>query len=298
MRRNALRPFNHFIVMLSFIAAVTLFLPLCSVCAQDEPIDPSLPQISWLEGPSIGSLGEEAIIDVPVGYRFTEVEGTRQLLEYMQNVTDGTERGMLIHDSLGWFVVFEYIEAGFVKDDERDDLDADAMFKSLREGQEESNKERLKRGWDTLNLLNWVQEPYYNTTTNNLEWGTLIEAGDGGQSINYFTRFLGRRGYYSVTLVADPSQYTLVLPEFQAAMSGFNYTEGNRYAEFREGDKIAEYGLTALVVGGAGAVAAKAGIFKWLWKVIVVAIASAAGFLKKFFTGRSSESKAPGPPTA
>lgn len=297
MRRIALRLNNRCIQSLASSLLMVVLLS-CSLIAQDESSFPPVPEINWHTGPTIGALGNEAIIDVPVGFSFTEAEGARTLLEYMQNVTDGSERGLLIHDSLGWLVVFEYIDAGFVKDDERDDLDADEMFKTLLDGQEQSNKERLSRGWDTLILRSWVQEPTYNTITNNLEWGTLIEGQNGTQSVNYSTRFLGRHGYYSVTLVVDPALYTFVLPDFQTAISGFDYTEGNRYAEFREGDKIAEYGLTALVVGGAGAVAAKAGVFKWLWKVIVVAIAGAAGFLKKFFTGRSSESKAPGPPTA
>jgi uncharacterized membrane-anchored protein len=34
------------------------------------------------------------------------------------------------------------------------------------------------------------------------------------------------------------------------------------------GDKVAEYGLVALVAGGAGAAAAKAGLFASLFKVI------------------------------
>ncbi len=277
-------------------------LQLCGgtlpVAAQDSSDFAALQSIDWMPGPSIGNLGSEAIIEFPAGFSFTGSDGTVKMMELMQNLVGGSERGMLIHDSLGWFILFEYEAAGYVKDDERDKLDADEIFKSMQEGIREGNKERISRGWDTLILRSWVKEPFYNVSTNNLEWGTLLEGRDGSQSVNYLTRFLGRHGYYSVTLVADPSMLTAVLPDFQTAISGFSYTQGNRYAEFREGDKIAEYGLTALIVGGAGAVAAKAGIFKWLWKVIVVAIAGAAGFLKKFFTGRSSESKAPGPPTA
>lgn len=280
------------------VVVVTGLLLTLPVFAQDSTEAPPWPDVEWKEGPSVGALGDEATITVPSGFHFTESEGTKAMMEYMHNIVDGSERGMLINDTAGWFVVFEYVDAGFVKDDERDDLDADEMFKTLKEGQTESNEERRSKGWDTLALLAWVQEPYYNANTNNLEWGTLIEGQSGGQSTNYFTRYLGRHGYFSVTLVADPTIFTSVLPDFQTAMQGFSYTDGNRYAEFREGDKVAEYGLTALVVGGAGAVAAKAGVFKWLWKVLVFAAAGAAGFFKKLFTGKSGESKAPGPPKA
>jgi len=50
-----------------------------------------------------------------------------------------------------------------------------------------------------------------------------------------------------------------------------------------KGDKVAEYGLTGLIVGGAAAVAAKAGVFKWLWKVILAGIVGIGAFFKKLF---------------
>jgi len=53
-----------------------------------------------------------------------------------------------------------------------------------------------------------------------------------------------------------------------------------------KGDKVAQYGLAALVVGGAAAVAVKSGIFKWLWKVILVVGVAVAAFLKSLFAGR------------
>lgn len=73
-------------------------------------------------------------------------------------------------------------------------------------------------------------------------------------------------------------------------MAGFSYKPGSRYADFVRGDRVAEYGLGALIVGGAGAVALKTGLFSKLlillaklWKVIVVAFAAGAAAIKKFF---------------
>ena len=37
-------------------------------------------------------------------------------------------------------------------------------------------------------------------------------------------------------------------------MGAYSFKPGGLYAEFRAGDKIAKYGLTALVAGGVGAV--------------------------------------------
>ena len=87
-----------------------------------------------------------------------------------------------------------------------------------------------------------------------------------------------------VTLVSDPEILRQTLPEYESLIGGFDYRTGNKYAEFRQGDKIAKYGLTALVVGGATAVAAKSGLLKHLWKLIVLGVAAGGAALKKVFS--------------
>jgi uncharacterized membrane-anchored protein len=47
-------------------------------------------------------------------------------------------------------------------------------------------------------------------------------------------------------------------------LQNYSFNEGEKYSEFRSGDKIAEYGLSALIVGGAAAAAVKTGAFKGL----------------------------------
>jgi uncharacterized membrane-anchored protein len=55
---------------------------------------------------------------------------------------------------------------------------------------------------------------------------------------------------------------------------------------------VAKYGLTALVVGGAAAGAAKLGMFGWLavfikkaWKAVVLAVVAVGAFLKRLIFG-------------
>ncbi|MGQ9663507.1 MAG: hypothetical protein ACUVWX_14435 [Kiritimatiellia bacterium] len=47
---------------------------------------------------------------------------------------------------------------------------------------------------------------------------------------------------------------------------------------------MAKYGLSALVTGGAAAVAVKTGLFKWVWKVLVAVFLASVAFLKKLFS--------------
>ena len=263
--------------------------------AQSEGEDPTfeMPEgeeptinVNWLEGPATGDLGSTAQVDVPIGYVFAGAADTKTLMEVTQNPVSGDEVGFLAPSEDDWFVVFEYDDMGYIKDDEKDALDADAMLKSIREATAASNKEREKRGWPTMAITGWEQPPHYDEATHNLEWAIKGES-EGIPVINYNTRILGRGGVMSVTLVADPEQMPTTLPTFKQLLAAFDYKEGQRYAEYREGDKLAKYGLSALVVGGGAAAAAKAGVFRWLWKVLVAGAAGAAALFRKIFRRNS-----------
>jgi uncharacterized membrane-anchored protein len=75
-------------------------------------------------------------------------------------------------------------------------------------------------------------------------------------------------------------------------LAGYDFNPGDRYSEFQEGDKVAAYGLGALVVGGAAAVAAKTGIWKALGKFLWIGIAAVGavvwGGVKKLFGARKA----------
>jgi uncharacterized membrane-anchored protein len=110
-------------------------------------------------------------------------------------------------------------------------------------------------------------------------------------------RLLGREGFMSVTLVDEPGKLARSKPEVVKLLSGFEYKQGKRYSEWVPGDKVAQYGLAALVAGGAGAAAAKLGLFAVLGKLlakggkaIVALLAALALGAKQLFarlTGRS-----------
>jgi uncharacterized membrane-anchored protein len=207
-------------------------------------------------------------------------------MESMQNPTSGRELGFLIEMGSDWFILFEFDDTGYVPDDEKAKLDADAMLKSIRAGTEAGNVERRKKGWPEMTITGWETPPRYNDATKNLEWAIRGES-QGSSVVNHNTRLLGREGVMRVTLVADPDKLPEAMPRFETLIAGYGYKEGHRYAEFKKGDKMAKYGLTALVVGGASAVAVKSGLFKWLWKGLIVAGVAIAAFVKKFFGGKS-----------
>ncbi len=275
---------------------------LCALLAGTSISAFAQSDIQWQDGPTIGKLGQHAEVKVPEGYRFTGQAGTKRFLELTQNPPNGRELGVIIpadpEEGKFWFMIFEFDPVGYVKDEDKDKLDAAALLKSLKEGTEASNDERKSRGWDAFHISGWYKPPYYDTKTNNLTWAIRGHGDKAGEedTINYSTRVLGRRGTMNIDLVLGANGVDETVPHYETVMSGFEYVQGQRYAEFVAGDKIAEYGLAALITGGAAAVALKTGLLQKFWKLIVVGFVALAGALKRGFvymkrvlTGKAGE---------
>ena len=99
---------------------------------------------------------------------------------------------------------------------------------------------------------------------------------------------MGRSGVINVILVSSPETLNSDIQAFRVALRGFDFMPGERYTEFRQGDRLAEYGLAALVVGGAAAAAASSGLLKGFGKFIGVlaigAVVAVGAFFKRFLS--------------
>lgn len=251
---------------------------------EPEPLPPGM-----TAGPARVKVGDFAEIAVPEGAIFGDAAVAKQILEQSGNLLTNQEQGILLGDDAT--VIFEFDPVGYVKDDDKDALDADKMLESMREGQEQANEELKRLGRAELELPGWHVKPHYDEQTHNLEWAPLVRNKQNGkQTVNYNVRLLGRRGVTEATLLVAPDKFDAQMAWFRGALGGFTYNAGEDYAAFRQGDKIAEYGLAALVTGGAVAVAAKSGLLSKLWKFIVLGLAALAGGLKKLFGGGKKES--------
>jgi len=265
---------------------IFLFFSICitSANASQSPAEP--PAADWIAGPIRVDLGENlADLKLEEGYIFADAEDTAVLLEYMGNIPNEKELGLITPNepNKNWFIVFRHYPVGYVKDDEKDSIDSAAILNAIREGTEQANEIRAEKGITPLTIKGWYQEPYYDDVTHNLTW-TLLAEQDGQEIVNHNVRLLGRHGYVSVVLVADVPILDASLEELDAIISNVTYKKGKSYAEFVKGDKVAKYGLTALIAGGSAAAAAKFGLFKFLgkaWKVIVIGTLGVLAALKK-----------------
>lgn len=267
------------------LASAALLLTLTAPALAAQVDGDELP---WIVGPTTVTLGKEiAQLEVGADYIFADADLTRQLLEWMGNPTGDTEVGLLAPaDSLqNWFLVFEYFPVGYVKDDEAEEIVPANLLRSIREGTEAANEMRAEMGAPAIHVVGWSEEPHYDPETNNLVWGILGRDELGNEVINHNVRLLGRGGYMSVTLVEEPKLIAAAMPRVEAVMAGFAFEPGKRYAEWVPGDKVAPYGIAALVTGVA---AAKLGLFavigKFLgkaWKLVVAGVAALGLAIKK-----------------
>jgi uncharacterized membrane-anchored protein len=226
-------------------------------------------KLDWKLGPTQGDIAGVAAIVVPTGSAFLSSAGTRRFLELQGNL--GSDNGFTFAPGdISWFSVFSFDPSGHVPDEEK--IDPDELLAIMKKSNADANEERKKRGLPTLVLEDWFVTPHYDIQTKRLEWGTRLRQASGEVTVNYSIRLLGRTGVMSAVLVSDPMSLDKDIRSFKSALAGFDFNSGQKYSEFRTGDRVAEYGLAALIVGGAAAAAAKSGAFKFLGKFLFVGV--------------------------
>ena len=211
--------------------------------------------------------------------------------ELTHNVPNPNRLGILepTGDDERWTIVFSYEDSGHVPDDEKGKLDAEAILQSIREGTEEANNYRRSKGWEPIEVVGWKSPPAYEDETHHLIWA-LRNRSAGGEGINYNTRILGRTGVMSANLVVGNEDFDTAVAHGQAAPRRLQFLSGSKYAEWRPGDKVAQYGLTGLITGGMVVAAAKTGLLAKLGvliakfaKVIIIGVLALGAAIAKFF---------------
>ena len=273
--------------LLALFAFACLFLTN-ALFAQEKKIQ----DLPWELGPTKGQIGASASIQVPEGYAFLGPAGAREFNRITENPESGVEEYILAKQDLSWIAFFSFDLVGYVKDDEK--LDPDELLSSVTEGTEASNEERKANGWDPIHVTGWSFKPQYDSGIKSLEWAFRLKGEhSSGETINYNTRLLGRRGVMQVLLLTSPEELQASVTDFKSKLPGFAFTAGENYADFRAGDHVAEYGLAALVTGGAAAVAAKKGFFAAIglfllkmWKLVLVGVVAVGAGFRKVFGGK------------
>jgi uncharacterized membrane-anchored protein len=240
-----------------------------------------------------------ARISLPAGFRYLDPADTNIVLSKLWGNPKGSGTlGMITpaaFDPLGgesWAVVLTFDEDGYVKDNDAAKINYQDLLKEMQDGTREASKAREKKGYSPIELVGWAAAPRYDAATHKMYWAKELKFGDEPENtLNYNIRMLGRRGVLVLNAVASMSQLKQVESATPELLRMVDFQEGHRYADFSAStDKVATYGLAALVAGG---IAAKVGIFKGLWiailafkKVVVIGLIALGGYLKKLFAGK------------
>lgn len=190
-------------------------------------------------------------------------------------------------------VLVGYHNAGYIKDEDAQHWKTNEMLTQIQEGTEEQNKERAKLGLPQIKVTGWVEEPKYDASSHRLVWSVGVKSLEGAatdvSSVNYNTFVLGREGFMTLNLVTGAGEVEKEKVNAQALLAAVSFNDGKRYENFNaDTDKVAEYGLAALVGGLAakklGLLAALGVFLLKAWKVIAIALAGGWLGLKRLFS--------------
>ncbi|QSI77593.1 DUF2167 domain-containing protein [Niveibacterium microcysteis] len=250
-------------------------------------------------GPAEVKLLDQATLKLPAGRIWVPQPAAGNLMHAMGNSADDRLAGVIFPDGEGdWLVVAEFEKAGYIKDDDARDWKADELLENIKQGTAASNEDRRARGIPELDVLGWVQAPTYDAATHRLVWS--IRARQKGQpesaegSINYNTYALGRDGYFSLNLVTGADRIAQDKPVAHALLAALEYGDGKRYSDFNAStDKVAEYGLAALVGGLAvkklGLFAVIAAFAAKSFKLIALGGVALVAAARRLFGGRKAQ---------
>jgi len=247
-------------------------------------------------GPAEIKLVEQAMLKLPKGFLFIPRLEAGGIMKAMGNYVGDNLLGMVFPESNeNWFVVARYVSSGYIKDDDAKDWNAAGLLQNLRDGTEEMNKERKARRIAEMEVVGWVEQPRYEPASHQLVWS--ISSKDKGapdnadQGINYNTYALGRDGYVSMNLVTAMNSVDAHKPVAKQLLAALEFNNGKRYGDFNSStDRVAEYGLAALVGGLAakklGLLAVFAAFFVKFAKALALAGAAVVAVVAKLWKGK------------
>jgi uncharacterized membrane-anchored protein len=246
--------------------------------------------------------GGIATLDLPDSFRYLPpADAERVLVNAWGNPPGNKTLGMIFPADISplsessWGVVVTYDEDGHIKDDDADSIKYDELLTKMKEDNQAANEERKKEGYSPMTLVGWAENPSYDKKTHKFYWAKELSSGKEDEtSLNYNIRVLGRKGVLVLNAVASMKQIGQIKQEMQHVVAFTEFSAGNGYNDFdNKTDKIAEYGLAALVAGG---VAAKLGFFTKIFalllafkKVLLLGLAAISSGIFKFFGRKKDE---------
>jgi uncharacterized membrane-anchored protein len=290
----------------SVAAFAAVALVACQAATAQEPEGESAPPVSLrYQTGQIVLPNKVATLKLDSYYRYLDPKETEKLLVAWGNppeAVSGTEGAVVPAEvdpfgENGWAVVLSYVDDGHVDDADAREIDYDKLLSEMQQSTEASNEARESAGFGTVKLVGWASKPQYDSVAHKMVWAKELDFGGKEHTLNYDVRVLGREGVLSMNAVGSMSQISGIRQDMQSLLKLAEFNEGHRYDQYNAStDKLAAYGLGALVAGG---VAAKLGLFAKLFafllafkKIFIVGGIAAIGLIGKLLKGRSKDAPA------
>jgi uncharacterized membrane-anchored protein len=246
--------------------------------------------------------GGIAQLSLPPDYRYLDSKDTSVVMTDLWHNPRVPHLGLIYKDGphpfggKGWVALVDYTEDGHIKDDDAASIDYPKLLSEMKDAAVKEDEERSKQGYPTYELIGWAEPPHYDAGSRKLYWAKDLKfsgQGERADTLNYNIRILGRKGVLNLNVIAKMTDLPQVRQAAPALLGMVNFKPGNRYADFDSStDKVAAYGVAALVAGG---IAAKAGLFKVLItallaakKFVIIWAAAIVAWFKKTF-GRKKD---------
>jgi uncharacterized membrane-anchored protein len=262
--------------------------------AGSAPADNAPPELHYQSG-DIVLPNKVATLHLGSRYRYLDPANAETMLLAWGNPDGSGTQGAIVPADTdpfageSWAVILTYVKDGHIDDSDATKIDYDDLLKDMKEGEGDENAERKKAGYSAVHTVGWAEKPSYDSTSKRLYWAKELDfEGSKTHTLNYDVRVLGREGVLSMNAVGSMSQLEQIRGDMRPLIQVADFNSGYRYAEFnKKTDKLAEYGLGALVVGGVAAklgLFAKLGVFLLAFKKILFAgILAVGAFIGKFF---------------
>jgi uncharacterized membrane-anchored protein len=205
-------------------------------------------------GPADVALSDEAVLKLPAGYIFVPQKEAALVMGAMGNPITVTFLGMITSEAStdDWFITVDFNKAGYLREEDARSWSPDRLLVWLKNGVEATNKASFSQGLPALEVKGWADAPQYNPITRRLTWAAVTDEkdapADSNPFINYQTFTLGRNGYLALKLIANRNALNADKKHIEKILDSVTFNEGKRYQDFTAGkDKVAEFGLSALV---------------------------------------------------
>lgn len=295
--------------LINTTAAWLLFTAfVCPAGAQEPEATPQAGEEQEFQGPALDYQTGDIVLPNKVAtlhlgekYRYLDPANAEKVLVAWGNPPGHETQGAIVPNDVdpftqeGWAVFLTYEDDGHVDDSEAAEIDYADLLKDMQKGTEDSNPARKEAGYPEIHLVGWAEQPHYDSSAKKLYWAQHLRGSTGQNSLNYDVRVLGREGVLSMNAVAGMDQLENVRQDMRPLIDIAEFNEGYRYAEFDpKTDRMAEYGLGALIAGG---VAAKLGLFAKIGaflmafkKLIFIGVIALGGLVAKLFGRKKEES--------